>query len=99
MKIGSPDSKPAVSPLATERKTTDTDKKSGSTAQATASAQVDISAAASELQSRSVEGSFDADKVKRIAQAIRDGQFQINPDKIADKLISNAQELLSRSSA
>ena len=42
------------------------------------------------------EGSFDAAKVERIAQAIRDGQLKINAGAIADKLISNAQELLDR---
>jgi len=34
--------------------------------------------------------------VDRIAQAIRDGQFKINPEAIADKLIQNAEELLGR---
>jgi negative regulator of flagellin synthesis FlgM len=40
------------------------------------------------------DGSFDAAKVERIAQAIRDGRFQVNAEAIADKLIANAQELL-----
>ena len=39
---------------------------------------------------------FDQAKVDRIAQAIRDGNYQINADAIADKLISNAQELLGK---
>ena len=42
------------------------------------------------------EGSFDAEKVGRIAQAISDGKFTVNADAIADKLIANAQEVLSR---
>ena len=37
---------------------------------------------------------FDAEKVERIAQAIRDGKFKVNAEAIADKLIANAQELL-----
>jgi negative regulator of flagellin synthesis FlgM len=41
---------------------------------------------------------FDSEKVNRIAQAIRDGKFTVNHEAIADKLIANAQELLSRSS-
>ncbi|NML14901.1 flagellar biosynthesis anti-sigma factor FlgM [Azohydromonas caseinilytica] len=41
--------------------------------------------------------SFDAEKVERIAQAIRDGSFRINAGAIADKLLDNAQELLVRS--
>jgi negative regulator of flagellin synthesis FlgM len=39
---------------------------------------------------------FDAAKVERIAQAIRDGKFTVNPEAIADKLIVNAEELLGR---
>ena len=35
-------------------------------------------------------------KVERIAQAIRDGKFSINAEVIADKLITNAEELLGR---
>jgi len=37
---------------------------------------------------------FDAEKVQRISEAIRDGKFTVNADAIADKLIANAQELL-----
>jgi negative regulator of flagellin synthesis FlgM len=39
---------------------------------------------------------FDQAKVERIAQAIRDGRFQVNAEVIADKLIANAQELLPK---
>lgn len=42
------------------------------------------------------EGSFDAAKVERITQAIRDGKFSVNAGAIADQLIANAQELLDR---
>ncbi len=41
---------------------------------------------------------FDADKVQRVAQAIRDGRYTIDAEAIADKLIANARELLERSS-
>ena len=44
------------------------------------------------------EASFDAAKVERIANAIREGRFEVNAGAIADKLIANAQELLGRSS-
>jgi negative regulator of flagellin synthesis FlgM len=42
------------------------------------------------------EGSFDQAKVDRISQAIREGTFKVDAGAIADKLISNAQELLGR---
>jgi negative regulator of flagellin synthesis FlgM len=39
---------------------------------------------------------FDAERVSRIAQAIRDGKFKVNAEAIADKLIANTRELLAR---
>ena len=42
------------------------------------------------------DGTFDAQKVQRLAQAIKDGKFEVNPEAIADKLIANAQELLGK---
>ena len=59
-----------------------------------ASAKVALSPAASLLVNES-NADFDAAKVARIAQAIRDGKFQINAEAIADKLIGNAKELLA----
>ena len=41
-------------------------------------------------------GSFDAAKVARIAQAIREGRYVVDADAIADKLIANAEAMLSR---
>jgi negative regulator of flagellin synthesis FlgM len=64
---------------------------------ADASAQVQLSAAASSLLGAApADGDFDADKVARISQAIENGSFKINADVIADKLIANAQELLGK---
>ena len=37
---------------------------------------------------------FDADKVARIAQAIRDGKFNVNAEKIADGLITQSREFM-----
>ena len=34
-----------------------------------------------------------------MAQAIRDGKFEVNADKIADKLLANARELLGKYSS
>lgn len=98
MKIGSsPDKAAAPAAGATPGRT-----KASDTATATpaaggdASAQVKLSDAASSLMSAasSTKGDFDAEKVDRIAKAIADGKFEVNHAAIADKLISNAQELL-----
>jgi negative regulator of flagellin synthesis FlgM len=61
-----------------------------------ASATVALSSTASTLLSGGASGEFDADKVARIAARIADGSFKINPEAIADKLIANAQELLTK---
>jgi negative regulator of flagellin synthesis FlgM len=55
-----------------------------------------MSPEASALAAVAGDGSFDAGKVERISQAIKDGTYKVNPEAIADKLIANAQELLSR---
>lgn len=91
MKIGSINTKAAVSSTPTERKTSAT---SSTTKGAEPSAKVQLSATA-KLSAGATEGSFDAEKVKRIADAIRDGKYEINADAIADKLIANAQDVLS----
>ena len=59
------------------------------------SAKVELSTTAAQLAAGATEGVFDAQKVQRISDAIRDGKFQVDPGAIADKLIVNAQELLS----
>lgn len=62
------------------------------------SAQVAISSAAQLAASGGPDdGSFDTAKVQRISQAISEGKFTINANAIADKLVANAQELLSAS--
>lgn len=64
-----------------------------------AGTQIELSSTATKLMARgSDEGSFDVEKVGRIAQAITDGKFTVNADAIADKLIANAQEVISRMS-
>ncbi len=94
MKIGplEPKAAPAApaSPAAAER------KPAGGPAAAEASAQVELSPAAALASGLTSDASFDAAKVERIAQAIRDGEFKVNAEAIADKLIVNAQELLGR---
>ncbi|MFG6448131.1 flagellar biosynthesis anti-sigma factor FlgM [Roseateles sp. BYS180W] len=67
-------------------------------AEGTQSAQVALSPQASELLAGGRdESSFDAEKVKRISQAIADGKFTVNAEAIADKLLANVQEMLARS--
>ena len=61
-----------------------------------ASATVALSSTASTLLSAGAASEFDADKVARIAAQVADGSFKVNPEAIADKLIANAQELLSK---
>ena len=42
---------------------------------------------------------FDAGKVEAIKQAISEGKFKINPEQIADKLITSARELIAQQKA
>jgi len=94
MKIGPLDTKPSAAPVANERKAQGTTQANGT---AEPSTHVELSSAAL-LSTDSADGSFDAEKVARIAQAIEDGKFKVNPEAIADKLIANAQELLGKTS-
>lgn len=96
MKIGPLETKPAPTSVAADRKAQGAAPASGSSSGP--SAHVEISQAASAL-SGGGDGSFDTAKVERIAQAIRDGKFEVNPEAIADKLISNAQELLGKAAS
>jgi negative regulator of flagellin synthesis FlgM len=93
MKIGQIDNTAALTQVAAERNAKPS--KAGQPAEAEASAQVQLSPTAS-LLSEGGNVEFDSAKVDRIAQAIRDGKFQVNHEAIADKLIANAQELLGR---
>ena len=92
MKIGPLDNKPIAPASASERKSAT----APAAAATEASAQVQLSPAAAVLSKLSADPAFDTAKVDRIAQAIRDGKFEVNADVIADKLIENAVELLGR---
>jgi negative regulator of flagellin synthesis FlgM len=91
MKIGPLDIQSPVAPTAAERKTV-----SEPVTAAEPSARVQLSSQVAVGGSEASRADFDAEKVQRIAQAIRDGKFQVNAEAIADQLIANAQELLPR---
>lgn len=93
MKIGPIETKAAVATPAVDRKSGSSSSQSAQAVEP--SAKVDLSAAAQGVAA-SGSADFDSAKVERIAQAIRDGSYRINADAIADKLISNASELLGR---
>lgn len=105
MKIGNSPEGTASPPKAEQRPaarkpeatvTTETARTAAPAPAPAASAQVAISDAAKLASSAGPDdGSFDAAKVQRIAQAISEGKFTINANAIADKLVANAQELLS----
>jgi len=106
MKIGHPAEKPASQAVTTGAQPAADAAKTLAAAAGTAAkqtakaadagAKVELSSTAATLMSNDVSAEFDAGKVSRISDAISRGQFKINPEAIADKLISNAQELLTK---
>ena len=73
-------------------------KKSGSDISSTSVVSVDIGSLASQMiaieQDIRTQPTFDAEKVAAIKAAIANGEFQINPEAIADSLIESSRELL-----
>jgi negative regulator of flagellin synthesis FlgM len=51
-----------------------------------------------EASKRSEAVDIDMEKVKAVRGAINQGTYKVNPEAIADKLLSSAQEILKRSS-
>jgi negative regulator of flagellin synthesis FlgM len=90
MKIGSFDNNPKnpVQPASTR------DGKTSGASTPEASAKVELSSAAA-LLAQQDDADFDASKVERIAQAIRDGKFEVNAEAIADKLLAHSREMLT----
>lgn len=100
MKIGTITQTVATTAIDADRRTSrqqSTTSSVTSTSDEDSSTQVELSPEATMLSHASQDPSFDQAKVERIAQAIRDGSFSINPGAIADKLLANAQEVLGRS--
>lgn len=64
-----------------------------------AGSKVEVSSLASQLQQ--IEGTLsgvpevDAAKVGEIKQAISDGRFRVNPEKVADGLLESVRQMLS----
>jgi negative regulator of flagellin synthesis FlgM len=104
MKIGNPADKPPPAAVTNGHASANgvahaTNARSASAkddAKVDASATIELSPTASALLTGSVAPEFDAEKVARISKSIDDGSFQVNPEAIADKLIANAQEVLSK---
>jgi negative regulator of flagellin synthesis FlgM len=96
MKIGNTPDKPAHVSGSTTQVATDSAKAGAVAAGPDASTQVALSSAAATLLSGTSNAEFDSAKVDRISKAIADGTYSINADAIADKLITNAQELLGK---
>jgi negative regulator of flagellin synthesis FlgM len=96
MKIGQLDnSHKLAAPAADARQAAPAGKDGAKTAVAVeASAKVELSPAATLLAAEGNTADFDAEKVARIAQAIRDGKFEVNAEAIADKLIAHTRDLL-----
>jgi negative regulator of flagellin synthesis FlgM len=60
------------------------------------SAKIELSETATTLLDKQSSADFDAEKVARVSQSIADGSFKIDAEVIADKLIGNAKELLTK---
>lgn len=59
---------------------------------------VDISSLSARLQEvSSGEAPVNAERVAEIKQAIAEGRFQINPERIADGLLASVRDMLGRS--
>jgi negative regulator of flagellin synthesis FlgM len=93
MKIGSFDNQKPAKPAAPAPAAARDGTPAAGSAVPEASAKVQLSPAAAALSGADA-GDFDSAKVQRIAQAIRDGKFEVNPEAIADKLIASTSDLL-----
>ena len=83
--------KQAKSPAAAEGAAKDAVAKSAAGVPVT----VSIAARALSPSSRTT-GDFDASKVKSVRTAIEKGEFSVDAEAVADRMLSNAQEILSR---
>ncbi len=57
----------------------------------------DLSGTLQSLEARfATEPAFDAKRVQQIKDAIRSGQFRVNPEAIADRLIESVREIVGK---
>lgn len=104
MKVGQPADLPKVSTppaAAASGAAAPAKKEAAATAASTASSSgvaVTVSTAVRNLAqaNRGEAADIDTEKVNAVRQAIEDGTYVVNPEVIADKLLSNAQEMLNR---
>jgi negative regulator of flagellin synthesis FlgM len=105
MKVGQPAEMPKVSTPSPTGSGAAAPAKTGQEAAATASSlasssgvAVTVSTAVRNLEqaNRGETADIDTDKVNAVRQAIEDGTYVVNAGVIADKLLSNAQEMLNR---
>ncbi len=103
MKVGQPADMPKVpaAPQAASGAAAPAKKEAAATAASTASSSgvaVTVSTTVRSLEqaNRGEAADIDIEKVAAVRQAIEDGTYVVNPEAIADKLLSNAQELLNR---
>lgn len=100
MKIGNPFDKPGLAP-ATANRGSPAEAANGGAEKAADRSTVALSTAATTLLNGSTGvqaagAEFDAEKVDRIRREIEQGSYRVNPEAIADKLLTNARELLGR---
>jgi negative regulator of flagellin synthesis FlgM len=93
MKIGSStDPFKAGSPLG--KRTTAKDATGADSATATSQVSLsDLSRTLSAMETGST-GSVDSKKISEIKAAIRNGEFKVNPDVVADRLLQSVQDML-----
>ncbi len=70
---------------------------SQSASRAAAGVPVTLSATARGVEAGRSTADFDAGKVKAVKTAIDNGSFKVDAEAVADKLLANAYETLSRS--
>ncbi|MCB1980088.1 MAG: flagellar biosynthesis anti-sigma factor FlgM [Burkholderiaceae bacterium] len=106
MKIGQPPELPsavAQANAAKQAKTAASAAEAGAkvpapAASAAAGVPVTLSRTAREIeQTGRNQGDFDAGRVKAVRSAIESGTFKVDAGAIADKMLANAEEIISRS--